>query len=259
MKNLSLPTYELKIFRAVDDRQAALDFHDGHNAVLANMRIEGLCSGEATWLENPGVFIFGLYSKDKIAAGLRMHVEHPDYRFPFEKALESCKIDVQRILAKDRHLVTAEGCGLWASRQVAGPGVVDLMNRVTTACANYVGVDKFYAICPRHTLDAFKKVGFYMGTLDDELINFPYPSERFSSYMIHCNMADLGLAFQQDRKVIDEILKNPEGHLIVKGRKEEFLVSLTGFPVESLLEVEELGLEEKIGHKEIAVVERRKA
>lgn len=228
--NESIRQFDLRIFRAIEEPERVADFLAGHRKVLSNLNAEALKVTQDTWSDNPSVYVMALYSGQRMVGGSRLHLFHPEKSYPFEDAMRSSDADMLRALEKNEHLLQAEWCGLWVSLEFKGYGFSDVLKRCALATARNMGLELIYGICPPHTMDLFRTVGYRFVTWNDEVIRFNYPSDNYRSYIIQCEVDTLEFTFRNERKQIEEWQALGDKPFVYKSRMEEYLIKFHGYP-----------------------------
>jgi len=227
--NEGLELLELRIFKAIDRPDEALNFAFGQKQQLKTRNISGVKSAKSNWTTNPSVHLMALYAGEKIVGGTRLHLNNNDYLYPFLEAAMHCDDTLMQVMKRPRNPHHAEGCGLWLAQRYSGFGLGEFLTRALITTAHRLGLDHIYGICPRHTMDPFRKIGFHFLTLDDNVIAIPYPKD-YTSYLIQCEVSELRYTFQSERSIIRGWLSDQFQNVISKGKMGEIVVKLTGFP-----------------------------
>ncbi len=228
--NNKLNLFDLRVLRAVDEPELAGKFYRGHQNELAAKGLAGISFTGNDWFANPHVYLMAIVSGETIIGGSRIHLYHPDHPYPFEEALRKNKPEGLSALNQNSNLKQAEWCGLWLSNKFRGLGIAESMNRVAIATCHSFGLELIYGICPRHTMDLFRSAGFRFMTQNDELIKFHYPTPKYVSYIIQCEVKNMEFTFKSEKNQIMAILNDPESRMVSKGLLGEAILDLKGIP-----------------------------
>lgn len=153
---------KIKAFRATEDRAACMRFLEGHRRVLDSHGVRKVTSSKEDWVENPAAFVILVESPDesRIYGGARLHCADGITPLPIEEA--TCEFDARIHEVVRRRAVhgTAELCGLWNSREVAGMGIGAFF---ATMCgvviAEQIGISSIFALCSPYSVRFAEKVG----------------------------------------------------------------------------------------------------
>jgi hypothetical protein len=201
-----------RIFRAIEDLESCLRYLEGHRRVLADHGFTHLTTNNEEWFKNPNVYCILAESDDdrsEALGGIRLELLHSGYDLPLVEALRKIDDGVIEMLEKDPPFTTAEMCGLWNSKKVAGRRVSLLLGRGALAFAAELGIQCIYIFVAKYTLGYAKRLGFKIIRSIGENGNFKYPNEFFIAHVLkNTDLADLSNVNEHDKERIFWIRKN---------------------------------------------------
>ena len=229
---------EFRNFRAVDHPEEALAFQNGHIDVLKNKGIiESVDSTREEWLDNPSVYLMCLYHGKKMIGGARVHAFNPAYEYPCIHAFQKKEGYYLDLSAYTGTYLHGEGCGIWATDEVMGLGMLEVVTYGAIAIAMSLGLDKVFGFGPRHTLGTFRRAGFEKISHEGKLIEFDYPSAKFRSAIVMCESRRDTYPFSREESRVFDWVDIPNFSYVQKGRSGDCLVQLSPFPTnDSIIE-----------------------
>ena len=169
----------LRAFKAIEDEQACLSFSNGHMKVLADYGVTKVTSAKNDWMYNPDVYVViaSLPETSEVVGGVRVHVAGSSgIPLPFETAVAQVDTRVYDLVDKHRMAGTAELCGLWNARAVAGRGLgIKYMMWAGIALSHNIGLKTLFALAAEHTLPISIDKGFVLETSIGNNGGFVYP------------------------------------------------------------------------------------
>ncbi len=159
---MAINSIKIRAFRATDDPVSCDKFIEGHAHVLEVAGVKKVTSANHDWKYNPASFVIIVENEagDRVLGGARLQCADGAHPLPIEIA--TSEFD-QRIFDVVKHYSqngTAELCGLWNSREVAGLGIGAFFStRVGVVIAEQVGVESIFALCAPYTVKFAEKVG----------------------------------------------------------------------------------------------------
>lgn len=154
----------IKAFRAVNNESACQQFADGHLKVLADYGVTKVTSAKNDWMYNPDVYVIIAYHKDtgEVVGGVRVHVSGTaNIPLPFESAVAQVDERVIDLVKKRAEDGTAELCGLWNAKVVAGLGLgIKYLMWAGLGLFKQIGLKTMFALAAAHTLKISLDKGF---------------------------------------------------------------------------------------------------
>jgi hypothetical protein len=203
----------IKAFKAMDDPESTQKYLNGHAEVLRVMGITKVTSADVSWCEVPDNYIISVESTDNARAlgGGRLQVFTDKQRLPIEAAVYEKDPKIVPIIERFKYHDTAEFCGLWNSKEIAGYGIGSIfLGRVGVAMAHMLNLRSLFALCSPATLNNCLKVGFEVVTSLGKDGLFYYPTERLvATALIISNLEELPWADISDRERIINLRENP--------------------------------------------------
>jgi hypothetical protein len=214
----SIPRLRLEIFHAGENPEKARAYCDGFQKKIKAIGVKGLKSADVTWLDRPDVWVMSLWSGQKMVAGSRIELHDDKIEFPIIDVLRVNSPENLGMLEQMNNTKYAEWCGLWVSGQVKGLGISALMADIGLATAHSLGLDWVISICPRHTVDLFRELGFRLWTHNDKPVKFAYPTSAYDSYLLKLRTDNLELSSIRAQKTVSSYLNNQVQHVYTRGK-----------------------------------------
>jgi len=196
---------------------------DGHMNILKVFGITMITSANTEWFNDPNTYVIIVESKDndKVLGGARLHVSGGKYNLPIESAVGDLDDSIYRIIKEYEIDGTAELCGLWNSREIAGLGIGSiLLTRSTVAVANQLKIKTIWALCAPYTVEMATNVGFKIATFIGDNGTFYYPKDDLlATAVILLDINDLSAAKEDDKNEIIKLRENPKQIKLEKGRR----------------------------------------
>lgn len=111
-----------------------------------------------------------------------------EYPLPLEDAIGKLDPKIYQVVSEYNKEGTAELCGLWNSREVAGMGIGSTLlvraclARAGLVLANQLQINSLFALCASYTLRMALGTGFEVEESVGDNGKFPYPKKRFYSF-----------------------------------------------------------------------------
>jgi len=216
----------VRAFMAPDDPEACMRFYEGHSKLLQiYFGINKITSGNVDWIshKNTVVVIVEDDTGTKTYGGARVQMADGVLPLPIELAIG--KYDPK--IYTDVKIGSAEICGLWNSKEVAGMGIGSLiLSRVCVALMTQLPVDNVHVLCAPITTRGAKRVGAVIDTsLGNEGV-FYYPKDDLvATAMIIRDVHEVASADQSERDLIFNLRKNPNQIRVETGPKGSFEVN----------------------------------
>ncbi|QEH43920.1 hypothetical protein FW415_01640 [Chitinophaga sp. XS-30] len=200
---------KVRAFIAPEDPEACMRFYEGHSKLLEiHFGIAKITSGNVDWInhKNTIVIIVEDETGTKTYGGARVQLADGVIPLPIETAIG--KYDPK--IYTDVRPGSAEICGMWNSKEVAGMGIGSLiLCRVAVALMSQLPIDQVHVLCAPITTRMGKRVGAVIDTsLGNEGI-FYYPKDDFiATAMIIKDVDVLSSAEARERELMFELRKN---------------------------------------------------
>jgi hypothetical protein len=211
----------IRAFRAIDHKESSYKYAEGHKKVLQIYGVTQVTSANLDWVDNPSVIVIQAesISGDVVLGGARIHLtgERP---LPIEDAVSEIDPTIHDIVKKYSELGTAELCGLWNSKEVAGYGIgTSFLMRAGISLTNQLKLNSLLALCAQHTLGITTSKGFEIKYQLGNKGTFYYPKEDLlATAVIIKDPEVLSKADPGEREIILELKNNP-----VQTKKEKTL------------------------------------
>ncbi len=170
----------IRIFRAVDDIKSCQKFIEGHMKILKAFGITMITSANIEWFVDPFTYVIIVESMsgDKVFGGARIQIAGGKNPLPIESAICELDTNFHSILKGYEGHGTAEVCGLWNSREVAGLGIGSIfLTRTAVAVAPKLNIKSLWALCAPYTVEMAQKTGFEIATFVGNEGTFYYPKD----------------------------------------------------------------------------------
>ena len=226
---MSVKSVRFSVFRAVDDEDICKKYIEGHIHVLKVYGITQITSARIDWILNPSVYV--LVAEDmesgEVLAGARLQVADGRFRLPIEEAIGGKDAGVYPYIERMRlNGGTAELCGLWNSRKIAGYGIGSIfLGRTAIAIAGQLGIKTVVGLCAPATKENCFRTGFIQEASLGDGGEFIYPKEDLiATALIIPDLAELSHASPEDRKRIISLRRKKSQTVIELTRRGEVLV-----------------------------------
>lgn len=220
----------IRAFRAVDDRAACEKYVYEHMQILKVFGITKITTANNSWMFNPNVYVIMAESVENGDAlgGARIQIYDEENPLPIVVALNDFDASVTSLVKQyDINGGTAEICGLWNSRSVAGLGIGTLfLSRAGVAVARQLPISSMFVLCGEHTIGITMEKGF---EIEEKLGNkgtFYYPKQDLvATAAIMHDIEELKHANPVDRELILALRKDltqtrvemgPKGNLVIQ-------------------------------------------
>lgn len=211
-KDKEIVKVKFRIFRAIEDPASCLLYLEGHRRVLEDHGFSNLTTNNETWFKHPNVYCILAESDDEakdVLGGIRLELLNDDYELPMVVALKNIDHRVVEMVDSDARMTTAEMCGLWNSKKVAGKKVSLLLGRAAVAFSTHIGLKQIYIFVAKYTLNYSKRLGFKIITSIGEDGNFRYPNKFFIAHVLkNTDLISLNGANDRDKDRIHWIREN---------------------------------------------------
>lgn len=204
--------FVIKAFRATDNLEACQKFVEGHTRVLKIFGITMITSANVEWFQDPNTYVIIVESEDgeKVYGGARVQVASNVIRLPIETAVHEMDPAVNEIVAEHAKEGTAEFCGLWNSRAVAGYGIGSMyLGRAAVAITEQLKLKTLFGLCAPATVRNSARVGFELATFLGNNGTFYYPKEDLIATAVCINdLHNLPTAEPAERDIIFNLRNN---------------------------------------------------
>ncbi len=213
----------IKAFRAPDNIEACHKFVDGHMKVLKIYGISMITSANVEWFEDKNTYVILVESEDgeKIYGGARVQIATGQYQLPIEKAVTGMDNHVGKVIMEYAKDGTAEFCGLWNSREVAGLGIGSMyLGRAAVAITRQLKLTTLFGLAAPATVKNSMRVGFEVATFLGNNGTFYYPKEDLiATAVIIKDTENLPTAEPDERTIIQDLRANLFQHKHESGPK----------------------------------------
>ncbi|WP_276134803.1 hypothetical protein [Polluticoccus soli] len=217
---------KLRVFRAVDDLESCQKFVEGHMKILKNFGITMITSANIEWFQDPHTYVIVAEDTEtlKVLGGARVQIAGGKYPLPIEKAVTELDESVHDIVKDYAKEGTAELCGLWNSREVAGMGIGSVfLTRTAVSIAPQIGIKSMFALCAAYTIQMAQKAGFQIATFMGNNGTFYYPKDDLvATAMVLPDVNLLETAHADEKAEILSLRDNPNQIKTEEGRRGPF-------------------------------------
>jgi hypothetical protein len=170
---------KISTFRAIDDLTSCALFAEGHSNVLKDYGVTKVTSSNYDWMYNPDVYVVLVQDAETnvVVGGERIHVKGANsIPLPIESAVGIVEDKIYNLISEYTEKgTTAELCGLWNARKIAGQGISVLLTKLGVALANMIDVDNLFVLCAPYTVKMCQDAGFQIETSIGNKGTFYYP------------------------------------------------------------------------------------
>lgn len=232
MENLGLqnelPKYRIRAFKATDDLESCLKFHEGHTQVLADFGIQNLNTAQPSWIENDNVYVITVQNELGVhVGGIRVHkYTGPESEIPLINALKEIDPRVEKLFIDSLPEGTAESCGLWNATEVFGMGFSALLVICSAVVASSINLRNLYCFAAPYTEKMIKSNGCITVTSVGNEGKFNYPTEEYiSSVLFNPDLFKLEHAEPYKKERIHSLMEFPIQTFEETWPKGKFLVN----------------------------------
>lgn len=213
----------IRVVQATAEPSTIAAYIDGHLKVLEAYGVTKVTSASTDWKDDPSTYIIVAESEDgeRVHGGGRIQIKSLNGKMPLEDAiaiLDPRIYPYAEALGNDH---TAEFCGLWNSKEIAGYGVGSIfLGEVGVAVCPQLGVQHLMALCSPATLSNCMKVGFQIIRELGNNGTLYYPKEDLiaTALIIH-DIDELPTANPATRERIKLLRAEPNQEVSVAGPK----------------------------------------
>jgi hypothetical protein len=203
--------YKIRAFWALDNRPLCEAFAEGHRNVLLENGIKKVTSADNSWMESPMVYVIVCEDENgDVVGGARLHIAHPDYPLPMQEAIAQVDLRINKYVEEYTARGTAELCGLWNSRKVAGRGIgVKMLPLAAFAITQDLELNTLLALVAKHTLKQSLNWGFKRFEKVGDHGEFNYPKlDLIATSVIIEDTSDIGCKKPADYEMIESLRQN---------------------------------------------------
>ena len=233
MNQVKQDIISIKAFRAIDNLTTCEKYIEGHGRLLESYGVAKIVAPNHDWIQNPGAYVIIVenITTGKTLGGTRIQLRSDKFPLPLEDAIGKMDKNVYDLISEYAKNGTAEFCGLWNSREVAGMGIGSVflvragVARAGVVIANALNIQSLFALCASYTLPIAKKAGFIVETSVGDNGTFPYPKDDFKAIVaINKDLITLSYATVFERNEITDLRNNPIQTKIENGPRGETTV-----------------------------------
>jgi hypothetical protein len=218
---------KIRAYRAIDDIPTCEKFVEGHMKILKAFGITMITSANVEWFEDPNTYVIVAEDPEngRVLGGARVQCASERYPLPIEKAVKDLDDTVHEVVQEyARDGGTAELCGLWNSREIAGMGIGSVFLTRTAVCiAPQINIKSMFALCAAYTVQMAQNAGYRIATFMGNNGTFYYPKEDLvATAMLLYDANDLSSADPAEREQIMSLRENPLQIKKEEGRRGPF-------------------------------------
>ncbi|WP_257669517.1 hypothetical protein [Parapedobacter tibetensis] len=218
-----------RAFRATDEPESCARFIEGHRKVLEIYGITMITSNKALWTSHPNTYVVLVESKadGRLFGGARLQIADNELMLPIEEAVGKVDAKIHEVIRQHSEgQMTAELCGLWNSREVAGYGIGSAyLTKAIIVLARKLKVKSLFALCAPATVRMGGRAGFVIERSlgNDGFFNYP-KLDLVATAMVIRDVNELSHATEDNQLFIKEFDKTPIQSRVEKGPKGELMV-----------------------------------
>ena len=194
--------------------------------ILKNFGITMITSANIEWFMDPLTYVIVAEDTEttKVLGGARVQVAGPPSPLPIEKAVTALHQSIHDVVKQYSVEGTAELCGLWNSREVAGLGIGSIfLTRTAVAIAPQIGIKSMFALCAAYTIQMAQKAGYQIATFIGNNGTFYYPKDDLvATAMVLPDVNTLDTAHADEKAEILSLRENPTQIKTEEGRRGPF-------------------------------------
>lgn len=219
---------KIKAFRADQDREECIRYVEGHHKVLEAYGVTKVTSADLSWMEEPYTYIVLVEAQEtgEVLGGGRIQLAGGKIPLPIETAIDKMDTRIYDIVKEKAKNGTAEYCGLWNSKKIAGYGIGSVvLMRVGIAILDKLNIGSLFGFCSPATLKNCLKVGYQIIKSIGINGTFYYPKEDLlATALLISDPITLQYAQPDERNKIFNMRENPVQKTIEHGIKGEIEV-----------------------------------
>lgn len=223
--NPEIKNIKFTAFRAIDNRDACMQFIDGHRRVLEIFGITQITSAKADWILNPDVYVMLVTDADsgKALGGGRVHRANRINRLPIEEAVGYMDDKIYQMVDDHTDAGTGEVAGVWNSFEIAGLGIGS--SHLSTACvayAQFMNLTSLFGLAAPATYRNVIRGGFQVVKelgLDGK---FYYPKDNMTAtVMFNHDIVNLPLTLEPEKGTILDMRRDVIYRKNIKSKQDE--------------------------------------
>ena len=191
--------------------------------ILKVFGITMITSANIDWFHDPLTYVIIVESakNGKVLGGARLQISGGQIELPIESAVSELDSSIHSVIKTYREKGTAEVCGLWNSREIAGLGVGSVfLIRTAVAVAPMLNVKSLWALCAPYTIEMAEMAGFEIATFVGNEGTFYYPKDDLlATAMVLRNLDSLERAQPEEKNEIMELRSRPIQNKIETSRR----------------------------------------
>lgn len=205
----------VEVYRAIDHFTECKEFIIGHRKVLQVFDIANITSANLEWAFSPSSVVLMIKREEdgKLIGGARLQLVDDVLSIPLEEAIQDKDVNVHDYLKSlASNGAVGEICGLWNTREGAKLGIGGkFLTRSAFVVANQLNLRTSVMLCAPTTVKMAASMGCDIITELGEEGKFYYPKiDLIATAMIKKDATDLTNVNTDDRKIIENLLSNPE-------------------------------------------------
>ena len=174
----------IRAFRAPSDPIACEKFIAGHRKILEiYYGIIKITSDSHEWVDDPNCIVIVAEDTEtnNIYGGARLQIASDKYSLPIENAIKKYDPNVASFIKHEQdNGGTAEVCGLWNSKEIAGMGIGShILSMVGVAISFQVNIKSIFVLCAPSTVRVSAAMGTKIVTSLGKNGTFYYPKDNF--------------------------------------------------------------------------------
>jgi len=216
--------FTFRTFRATDEPESCLEFHQGHSKILTDLGIENLTSNYPTWFDDPNTLVITATNEEaELVGGIRVQLYTGDYELPIMTAIKYQDPNIiTAIERRKNNKGVAESCGLWNSKKVFGRGISPLLARCSVSQTSFFEIDNLCCFSAPYTLKMIKSLGFIEMKEVGNNGQLPYPSEKYMSSVLEIpNIHTLEYSDSNQKERILSLINQPKQTVIELSQGKE--------------------------------------
>jgi hypothetical protein len=219
----------IKVFRADSNLEDCGHYIEGHRKVLEAYGVTQVTSANLDWTKEPFSYLILVQSNEtgRALGGGRIQLAGGSVPLPLETAIDTLDPRIHDLVHQRIPARTAEYCGLWNSREIAGYGIGSIfLMRAGVAIIEQLRLGSFFAFASQATCQNSLHLGFKV--IRSLGINgiFYYPKEDLiATALLIEDPKELKGATDENRKRIFDLRRNPVQTTIERGPRGEIEVN----------------------------------
>lgn len=216
----------IRAFRAIDEPETCEQFIEGHVRVLKAFNITMITSAKAEWTEDPNTYVIVAESAEtgKVLGGTRIQIAGGKLCLPIETAVGRFDKSIYSVIETYAKEGTAEFCGLWNSREIAGLGIGSTFLIRTAVCiTSQLNLKTLFALCAPYSVGMALNTGFQIATFLGNNGTFYYPKEDLvATATVLPDINTLDIANPSEKTKIFLLRENLKQTRLEEGRRKTF-------------------------------------